>query len=188
MSVSIPISSAQGDYSVVLEQGGLSSAAAHISDATPARRLVIVADEQVVRTHAATLLKSLQPGEWDTTITTLRAEESLKRMHAVERIWEVALAAGLDRHGAILSVGGGLTGDVAGFAAATYMRGVDFIQVPTTLLAMVDASLGGKTGVNLPVPSPAELGKNLAGAFWAPRLVLADPLTLETLPVREFRR
>lgn len=187
MSTRIPITSRQGNYEVRIERGCLSDAARLVGDASDARRVLVVADEAVLTPHAAAVLKSLQPDGWEVAITTMRAEEPLKRMDAVERTWEAALAGGLDRHSAIMAVGGGLTGDVAGFAAATYLRGIDLIQVPTTLLAMVDASIGGKTGVNLPLPDLSQLGKNLAGAFWAPKLVLVDPDTLRTLPLREFR-
>ena len=187
MSTRIPITSHQGDYDVLIEPGCLRTAAKYIARASQARRVLVVADEQVLAPHAAAVLESLQPDGWEATITTLPAEEPLKRMEAVERIWEAALAGGLDRHSAIIAVGGGLTGDVAGFAAATYLRGIDLVQVPTTLLAMVDASIGGKTGVNLPLPGLSRLGKNLAGAFWPPKLVLVDAETLDTPPLRAFR-
>ena len=187
MSTRIAVTSQQGAYDVLIEQGGLASSAASMAAATTARRVLVVADEQVVQTHAATLLKALQPGDWEVTLTATCAEEPLKRMAAIEQIWTAALSGGLDRHSAIIAVGGGLTGDLAGFAAATYMRGIDVIQVPTTLLAMVDASIGGKTAINLPVPGLDHLGKNLAGSFWPPKLVLVDSDTLETLPVRQFR-
>lgn len=187
MSTQISVTSRHGDYDVRIEQGCLASAATHMASVTAARRVLVVADEQVVQTHGATILMALQKAGWDITLTAVRAEEPLKRMAAVEQIWTAALAGGLDRQSAIIAVGGGLTGDLAGFAGATYMRGIDVIQVPTTLLAMVDASIGGKTGVNLPVPGLDHLGKNLAGSFWPPKLVLVDCDTLGTLPVREFR-
>jgi 3-dehydroquinate synthase len=187
MSTRISVTSQQGDYDVLIEQGCLASASARFAAVTRARRVLVVADEHVVRTHAATILKALQPGDWEVTLTAVRAEEPQKRMAAVEQIWTAALSGGLDRQSAIIAVGGGLTGDLAGFAAATYMRGIDVIQVPTTLLAMVDASIGGKTGINLAVPGSDHLGKNLAGSFWPPKLVLVDRDTLGTLPVREFR-
>jgi 3-dehydroquinate synthase len=96
------------------------------------------------------------------------------------KLWQDLLQAGLDRHGTIVALGGGVTGDLSGFAASTFMRGVDWVSVPTTLLAMVDSSLGGKTGFDLPQ------GKNLVGSFHDPRLVLADPLLLSSLPLREM--
>jgi 3-dehydroquinate synthase len=106
-------------------------------------------------------------------------------------MYTAMLAFRLERQGPVVALGGGIVGDVAGFAAATWLRGVPLVQVPTTLLAMVDAAIGGKTGVNHPLPpDPAgrrELGKNLIGAFWQPRAVVVDPLVLRTLPERDFR-
>lgn len=102
-------------------------------------------------------------------------------MVIVSQLWEAFLGAGLERGSSVVALGGGVVGDLAGFAAATYMRGIPWVNVPTSLLAMVDASLGGKTGVDLPQ------GKNLVGAFHAPRMVLVDPSALETLPRDEQR-
>ena len=106
--------------------------------------------------------------------------EEYKSLADTEKIYEALLKAKLDRKSALIALGGGVIGDITGFAASTYMRGIDFIQVPTTLLAQVDSSVGGKTGVNHP------LGKNMIGAFWQPRLVWIDTATLDTLPRREF--
>ena len=114
------------------------------------------------------------------TVVTMPAGEQYKRLGTVRRIYDQLLAAGLDRTGTVVALGGGVVGDVAGFVAATYMRGVRLVQCPTTLLAMVDASVGGKTGVDLPQ------GKNLVGAFKQPAAVLADVDTLRTLPPVEF--
>ncbi len=114
------------------------------------------------------------------TVVTIPAGEQYKTLATVNNIYDELLAAGLDRQGAILALGGGVVGDVAGFAAATYLRGIDFVQCPTTLLAMVDASVGAKTGVDLPQ------GKNLVGAFKQPLGVFADLSTLTTLPAVEF--
>ncbi len=150
------------------------------------RRVLLACDEAVRATHGARLAAHLADAGAEVAMVGLAASEPDKAMPAVERIWSAALAHGLDRRGLIVAVGGGLVGDLAGFAAATYLRGVDLVQVPTTLLAMVDASIGGKTGVNLSLPGGG-LGKNLAGAFWQPRLTIADPRTLATLPSRELR-
>ncbi len=113
-------------------------------------------------------------------VITVPAGEQHKTLATVQTIYDELLAAGLDRKGTIVALGGGVVGDMAGFAAATYMRGMDFVQCPTSLLAMVDASVGGKTGVDLPQ------GKNLVGAFKQPTAVLADITTLQTLPPEEF--
>lgn len=150
------------------------------------RRVLLACDEAVRATHGSRLAVHLAEAGAEVAVVGLAANEAEKAMPAVERIWTAALAHGLDRRGLIVAVGGGLVGDLAGFAAATYLRGVDLVQVPTTLLAMVDASIGGKTGVNLTLPGGG-LGKNLAGAFWQPRLTLADTRTLATLPPRELR-
>ena len=109
------------------------------------------------------------------------AGEKHKTIETATNICRKAVSARLDRKSLILALGGGVCGDMAGFAAAVYMRGIDFIQIPTTLLAMVDSSVGGKTGIDLPE------GKNLVGAFWQPKLVVVDPETLKTLPVEEVR-
>lgn len=150
------------------------------------RRVLVAADRMVAATHATRLAEAIRAAGASAAIVELDANEAAKAMPAVERIWSAALSHGLDRGGLVFAVGGGLVGDLAGFAAATYMRGIDLVQVPTTLLAMVDASIGGKTGVNLALPGGG-LGKNLAGAFWQPRVTIADPDTLATLPVRELR-
>src|SRR5207244_11857742 len=115
------------------------------------------------------------------TLHLVNDAESAKHLGAVEHIARSLCQAGADRKSLIIAVGGGVVGDVAGFAAASYLRGVALAHVPTTLVAQVDSAIGGKTGVNLPG------GKNLVGAFYAPRLVLVDPTTLRTLPQREFR-
>lgn len=113
-------------------------------------------------------------------VVTIPAGEKHKTLATVQTIYDQLLAAGIDRQATIVALGGGVVGDVAGFVAATYLRGVDFVQCPTSLLAMVDASVGGKTGVDLPQ------GKNLVGAFKQPTAVLADITTLQTLPSEEF--
>lgn len=137
--------------------------------------VVIVTDTNVGRFHGPKL-RSLNSAE----IITVPAGEQYKRLETVSDLYDQFLAAGLDRQGMVVALGGGVIGDMAGFAAATYMRGVRFVQCPTSLLAMVDASVGGKTGVDLPQ------GKNLVGAFKQPAAVIADLDTLKTLPPEEF--
>jgi 3-dehydroquinate synthase len=124
--------------------------------------------------------RSLSASGFSCTEVILPDGEAFKTMASAERIFEELLKAGLDRKSALIAIGGGVIGDLAGFAASVYMRGIDFVQIPTTLLAQVDSSVGGKTGVNHP------LGKNMIGTFWQPRLVWIDIDTLGTLPRREF--
>jgi 3-dehydroquinate synthase len=138
----------------------------------------IVTDENVAKFHLEKIKRTLGR---DIPALILPAGEAHKNLATIERIWRAFLEAGLDRKSVVLALGGGVIGDMTGFAAATYMRGIQWIGVPTTLLSMVDASLGGKTGFDLPE------GKNLIGAFHPPQLVLADPAFLSTLPEDEFR-
>jgi 3-dehydroquinate synthase len=123
---------------------------------------------------------SLQEVGFSPKIITIPAGESSKTLETVQVLWQGFLEAGLDRGSTVVALGGGVVGDLAGFAASTYMRGIHWVCVPTTLLSMVDASLGGKTGFDLP------RGKNLIGSFHPPRLVLSDPQMLQTLPEAEF--
>ena len=149
------------------------------------RRVLIVIDRHI-RPFGARAAASLAAAHAHVGAYHLDATEETKSLATVDAIWHAALANRLDRRGLLIALGGGLVGDLAGFAAATFMRGIDLVQVPTTLLAMVDASIGGKTGVNLSLPGGG-LGKNLAGAFWQPRLTVADADTLSSLPPRELR-
>src|SRR5881396_3870584 len=150
-------------YAIVVERGALVSAAGILS------------------AHGKTVTESLEKVGF--TVTTLEVPdgEAAKTLGVAERCWNALLEAGLDRTSTVLALGGGAVGDVAGFVAATYMRGVNFVQLPTTVLAQVDASIGGKTAIDHP------LGKNMIGAFYQPRLVLVDSSTAATLPDRDFR-
>ena len=144
------------------------------------QRAVIVSDQSVNATHAKTVAEALQDAAITIDLLTIPSGEASKSLAEAERLWNEFARLKIDRKTAILAVGGGVIGDLTGFVAATFSRGLDFWQVPTTLVAQVDSAIGGKTGVNLPA------GKNLVGAFWQPRGVVADISTLTTLPDREY--
>jgi 3-dehydroquinate synthase len=141
---------------------------------------IVVTDENVAKLHAKSVMASLAKAGFAPKIITVPAGEAHKNLETIQNLWQAFLDYGLDRKSTVIALGGGVIGDMAGFAASTYMRGINWVCVPTTLLSMVDASLGGKTGVDLPE------GKNLIGSFYPPRLVLADPNVLRTLPEPEF--
>lgn len=143
--------------------------------------LALVSDSNVAPLYADSIRTDLREAGYDISLLTIPAGEEHKTLETVSRLWDGFLRAGLDRRSTVIALGGGVVSDLAGFAAATFLRGVAWICLPTSLLAMVDASLGGKTGFDLPQ------GKNLIGAFHPPRLVLADATTLHTLPEVELR-
>ncbi|HEY5040657.1 MAG TPA: 3-dehydroquinate synthase [Verrucomicrobiae bacterium] len=143
-------------------------------------RCAVITDSNVGRHFAKVALKSLAASGFALVLISVPAGEKSKRMAAVEMCYDQLAAHRLERKSFIIALGGGVVGDLAGFVAATYLRGIPFVQVPTTLLAQVDSSVGGKTGVNL------KAGKNLVGAFYQPQLVLCDLDVLKTLPKREF--
>jgi shikimate kinase/3-dehydroquinate synthase len=178
----LPVALGERAYDILVGPNLLARAGALIAPSIPARRCVIVTDESVGTIH----LPALRAGLTAAGIVIL-AEiavppgEASKSMAMLADVLERMLAAGVDRRCAVVALGGGVVGDLAGFAAAVALRGLPFVQVPTTLLAQVDSSVGGKTGVNL------ASGKNLAGAFHQPRIVLADTRVLTTLPPRELR-
>ncbi len=178
----ITVDTASGaSYEVRLAAGALDSLGEAARGALPAaRRFLVVSDTNVWPLYGTRALESLRGAGLEAAEAIFPAGEESKRLPAAERLCDAALAAGLDRSSALVALGGGVVGDVAGLAAALYMRGVAHVQVPTTLLAMVDSSVGGKTAVDLAG------GKNLVGAFHQPSLVLADPETLATLPEREL--
>jgi len=143
-------------------------------------RVLLVSDENVFPLYGGRFVATLHDAGFAVTPVVIPAGEGSKTLAWAETLYTAAIEAGLDRNGLIVALGGGVTGDLAGFAAATYLRGVPFVQVPTTLLAQVDSSVGGKVAVNHP------LGKNLIGAFYQPRLVWIELGALDTLPEREF--
>ncbi|GAC1537984.1 MAG: hypothetical protein NVS3B10_02400 [Polyangiales bacterium] len=166
-------------YSVDVGRGVLAHLPAILAALGP-RATLLVTDERVDAALGPALARALS-GPTLTGRVVLPSGEAHKTVESIERIWDAALAAGLDRSGVVLAIGGGVVGDLAGFAASTLLRGVRFVQVPTTLLAMVDASVGGKTAIDRPQ------GKNLIGAFHQPSAVLADVDLLRTLPARDLR-
>ena len=168
-------------YDIVVGHGLLAEAARHVGPLLPRPRAVVVTDETVAALHLPALRDALAAGSIAVDEAVVPAGEASKSMAGLERLLDRLLDLQVERRDVILALGGGVVGDLAGFAAAVLRRGVDFIQIPTTLLAQVDSSVGGKTGINMPQ------GKNLVGAFHQPRLVLADVATLDSLPPRELR-
>ena len=167
-------------YDVKIASGLIDRAGEELAGLLPSRRIVVLTDEAVARTpHAGRLEASLHRSGFASHTLSVPQGEASKSWDVLERVCEAVLQPGIDRKTAILALGGGVVGDLAGFAAAILLRGLPFVQVPTTLLAQVDSSVGGKTGIN------ARSGKNLVGAFRQPRIVLIDPTTLATLPSRE---
>ena len=169
------------EYDILIQRGLLDQAGEHCRKALPrAGRLFVVTDSNVAPLYAPRLEASLTAAGFSVTIHVVPAGEASKCAGQLAGLWEAMMAAGLTRTDAVVALGGGVVGDLAGFAAATILRGVDFVQIPTTLLSQVDSSVGGKVAIDL------EAGKNLAGAFWQPKLVLMDPDTLDTLPDATF--
>jgi 3-dehydroquinate synthase len=169
-------------YEALIENGLLARAGAHLREIFPDRKKCFVVTVPVVRRKwGKQLADALASAGWEAKFVPMPEGERYKTLATVEALAEKLVRAGADRNAVVIAFGGGVVGDVAGFLASIYMRGVDVIQIPTTVVAQVDASVGGKTGVNL------KAGKNLAGTFHQPRAVLIDPQVLSTLPEREFR-
>lgn len=178
-------------YQAVIENGLLDNAGACLRDLGVARspsaanrraqQIFVITVPQVRRRWVKKLLNALSAAEFNAHVLEMRDGEPHKKLASVEALAEKMLRLGADRDSIVIAFGGGVVGDTAGLLASIYMRGVDLVQIPTTILAQVDASIGGKTGVNL------RGGKNLLGTFHQPRAVLIDPAVLSTLPEREFR-
>jgi 3-dehydroquinate synthase len=177
----VPVSLGARGYDIIIGRGLLASLGARIKTLRPGARVAIVTDEAVARHHLAAVQASLQSAGIDASAITVPAGEGSKNYATFEKVCEAIIAARIERGDLVVALGGGVIGDLAGFAAACVRRGVDFVQVPTTLLAQVDSSSGGKTGIN------SARGKNLVGAFHQPVLVVADTALLDTLPPRQFR-
>jgi 3-dehydroquinate synthase len=167
-------------YDIIVERGLLASVGHRVHLRCPVKKAAVVTDDQVGPVYLEGVVESLRSAGISVISVTIPAGEENKTLAVISSIYDQLLSAGVERLTPVLALGGGVIGDMAGFVAATILRGVPLIQIPTTLLSMVDASVGGKTGVNHAV------GKNLIGAFHQPRGVLIDPETLETLPRREL--
>ncbi|MGA2247468.1 MAG: 3-dehydroquinate synthase [Verrucomicrobiota bacterium] len=167
-------------YTIKIGAGLLARLGAECAALKLGQRCAVITDTNVGKKFAKAVLKSLGASGFEPVLVTIPAGEKSKRIATVEFCYDRLAAHRLERKSFIVALGGGVVGDVAGFVAASYLRGIPFVQAPTTLLAQVDSSVGGKTGVNL------RAGKNLVGAFYQPRLVLCDLDAFRTLPKREF--
>ncbi|GAB4447161.1 MAG: 3-dehydroquinate synthase [Anaerolineae bacterium] len=177
----ITVTHPSGSYPIFLGEGALAQTGPRLAELGYQGRCAVVTNQPVGRHHAEPLLASLRAAGLEPACLTIPDGEQNKTLTTVADLYPQLVEAKLDRRSPIIALGGGVLGDTVGFAAATYLRGVPFVQIPTTLLAMVDASVGGKVGVDLPQ------GKNLVGAFKQPEMVVIDPAVLSTLPPAELR-
>lgn len=168
-------------YAIEIGRGVLGGAGPFVAARSKARHAIVIADANVEAPHAVAAAESLAERGMDVDLVVVEPGEPSKSVDTADSLWRKLLDLGAARTSAVVAVGGGVIGDLAGFVAATYARGLDFFQIPTTLLAQVDSSVGGKVGINLPT------AKNMVGAFWQPRGVLVDVDTLGTLADREYR-
>ncbi len=178
----VAVKVALGDraYDIVIGRGLLSSLGSRVAALRPGARTAIVTDETVARHHYAAAEAALKSAGVETSRIVVPVGEGSKNYATFEKVCEAIIAARIERNDLVVALGGGVIGDLAGFAAASTRRGLDFVQVPTTLLAQVDSTVGGQTGFN------SAQGKNLVGSFHQPALVVADTALLDTLPKRDF--
>jgi len=176
--VTVPL--AERSYQIVVGHGLLETLGLRLNSVRRSGKVALVTDDTVAKLHGGTAVRSLKAAGYQPHVIALPAGERTKTLNWLSRVLDELVAARFERNSILVALGGGVIGDLAGLAAAVYQRGMPFVQVPTTLVAQVDSSVGGKTGVN------HRLGKNLIGAFHQPRLVLIDTLTLHTLPKRQW--
>ncbi|MDP1768077.1 MAG: 3-dehydroquinate synthase [Nitrospirota bacterium] len=176
----VPVVLGERSYDIVLQPGLLATVGDRIRGFTASPKIGVVTDRHVASHYLQGTLRSLRKAGYDPTPIIVSPGEPTKTLGTISKILDVLAKHKFERQSLLLALGGGVVGDITGFAAAIYQRGIPFVQVPTTLVAQVDSSVGGKTGVD------HRLGKNLVGAFYQPRAVLIDPLTLRTLPRREW--
>jgi len=177
----VPVDLAAARYDVLIGDGALDAGADRLAQLCPRGRAVIVADAEALRHHGARLEEAVSAAGLTPHVIAIAGGEAAKSWRPLETLCDALLDAGLERREPVIAFGGGTIGDLAGFAAAILKRGSPFVQIPTTLLAQVDSSVGGKTGIN------TRQGKNLIGAFHQPSLVIADTALLASLPGRELR-
>ena len=168
-------------YDIRIGSGLLAESGDHIDSWTRPTHVVVITDENVEKPHAVTVAESVAKRGASVDLLVVQSGEESKSIDVAADLWEQMLQLGTDRGSVVVAVGGGVVGDLAGFVAATFARGLRFVQVPTTLLAQVDSSVGGKVGINLPA------AKNMVGCFWQPAGVLIDTDVLATLPDRDYR-
>lgn len=179
---SILVKTSSRTYPVIIELGVLRTGSSELTqELNRASKVFLISTENILQLWGTQVCGTLQNSGKSVVVLTMRDGESAKRLSTIEKLATAMVKAGADRHSLLVALGGGVVGDVTGFLASIFMRGIPVVQVPTTLLAQVDSAIGGKTGVNLVA------GKNLVGTFHQPVAVLADPEALQTLPEREFR-
>ena len=163
-------------YEVLIDRGSLAKSGEYIAQVTGSRKAAVITDDNVEKYHLPTVLDSMKKAGFECSVYAFPHGEQSKCLENLGNIFDFLCDSGITRSDIVVALGGGVVGDITGFAAASYLRGVDFVQIPTTLLAQVDSSVGGKTAVNI------KGGKNLVGAFKQPSLVICDSDTLKTLP------
>ena len=179
--VAVPVALGERSYEIVIGRGLLAEAGARIAALLPGSAVAVVTDSQVGAIYGVALERALQSAGLRTSTITIAPGEASKCYGQFSELCDALIAAKIERKDIVLALGGGVVGDLSGFASASIRRGTQFVQMPTSLLAQVDSSVGGKTGIN------SALGKNLIGAFHQPALVLCDTALLDTLPLREMR-
>jgi len=182
----VEVALGERSYAIEIGAGNLADAPRFLLESLARRgakvsRVIVITDDNVLEPHATPVADALSDAGLDVGALVIDAGEESKSAEVAEGLWEAMLERGADRKTVVVAIGGGVVGDLAGFVAATYARGLAFVQIPTTLLAQVDSSVGGKVGINL------SQSKNMVGAFWQPHGVLIDTDTLNTLPDREYR-
>jgi len=177
----IPVKLPQNSYEIHIATNGLNNIGEKAQSLNIGKKILVISNPEIFDFYGQTVIQSFAQAGFEVEYHLIPPGESYKTLESISKIYDIALGLRLERNSTMVALGGGVIGDMTGFAAATWLRGINFIQIPTSLLAMVDASVGGKTGVNHPQ------GKNLIGAFYQPKLVLIDPVVLKTLPDREFR-